>query len=491
MQAIDSGECGSTTRARRIGRPLPCLVMLLYAAARVGMAGERPGDVAPERVHIYVLMGQSNMAGRGPVEETDRQPHPRVFSYGKEHAWVPAVDPLHWDKPTAGVGPGSSFGRAMAEADPEILVGLVPCAVGGTALERWQKGGDLWTQAIERIQSASKDGTVQGVIWHQGEADGLSTETAETYAERLSNLVQDLRAELHMPRLPFVAGQLGPFLPPAQRNGSPAYWDVVQQQILQLPRLIEWTAVADATGLTHTGDSVHFDSASQREFGRRYAAAMQRLQLRQRNPAFAPFEPRPDLPNVLLLGDSISMQYTPEVRRRLEGKANVFRPLENCRSTRQILRRIEQYVGAREWDVIHFNAGIHDITFVNQAGEGAAAPQGTIQVPLSEYRENLQRIVERLRATNARLIWAATTPIGEPAQSSGIRSNADVVDYNAAAASIMSAAGIPQLDLYSLVADRREELLDHGVHLNRAGIEIASTAVANAILERLAASHGE
>jgi hypothetical protein len=71
------------------------------------------------------------MAGRGKVEKEDLTPHPRVFMLGKDQSWAPAVEPLHWDKAAAGVGPGLAFGKAMADADPKIRIGLVPCAAGG------------------------------------------------------------------------------------------------------------------------------------------------------------------------------------------------------------------------------------------------------------------------------------------------------------------------------------------------------------------------
>jgi len=460
----------------------------LLALSRAADCQERLGEAPRERVHLYILIGQSNMVGRAPVEDVDRQPHPRVFSFGKDDVWVPAVDPLHFDKPTAGVGLGSSFARAMAEADPEVTIGLIPCAIGGTPLERWEKGGDLWSRALERIRAVADDGVIKGVLWHQGEADGRSAETAQSYGVRLARMVSDLRAELQLPILPFVAGQLGPFLPATQRDGNPAHWEVVKPQLAGLPRCVEWTAVADSADLTHTGDSVHFDAASLRKFGRRYAREMQRLQSRQQHPAFAAFEARADLPNVLLIGDSISMQYTPEIRRRLEGRANVHRPLENCRSTRQILERLEAYLGDRNWDIIVFNAGIHDLTLVDKDGRGAPAPEGAIQVPIEQYAGNLEQIVVRLKRTGAKLIWISTTPVGARAEAAGIRSNQRVTEYNAAAARLTSANQIQQIDAYTTLSERREELLEDGVHLTDQGVIVISDAIVSGLEPILAAA---
>jgi hypothetical protein len=197
--------------------------------------------------------------------------------FTKDKTWVPAVDPLHFDKSSAGVGLGSAFGRAMAEADPDATIGLVPCAVGGTPLSRWQKGKDLYLQAVERTQAAQQAGTLKGILWHHGESDSGQESTAKSYGERLDAMIAELRAELGAADVPFVAGELGPFLSKGSAE-KPSLWPLVNEQIAALPGRVKRTGVASSAGLKHKGDGVHFDSASLREFGRRYAQAMQQLQ---------------------------------------------------------------------------------------------------------------------------------------------------------------------------------------------------------------------
>ena len=253
-----------------------CLLAMIVGDWAVGV--EPTVKLPPkEKFHLYLLIGQSNMAGRGLVEEQDKVPHPRVVTFTKDQQWAPAVDPLHSDKPIAGVGLGSSFARVMADADPSITVGVIPCAVGGTPLGRWEKNGDLYKQAVARTKAALADGTLRGILWHHGESDSGTQETAESYGKRLAQMIADLRAELGAGEVPFVAGELGLFLA-RDRMGVPSYWPTVNEQIHQLPKSSPKTAVAPSEGLKDKGDKVHFDSASLREFGRRYAVAMQKLQ---------------------------------------------------------------------------------------------------------------------------------------------------------------------------------------------------------------------
>lgn len=232
-----------------------------------------------DKFHLYLLIGQSNMAGRGVIDSADSVSRLRLLKFSQRNAWAPGTDPLHTDKPAAaGVGLGTSFGRAMADADPTITVGLIPCAVGGTPLQRWQKGGDLYEQALVRARLAMKNGTLKGILWHQGEGDSGQQDTATSYGERLAQMVTDLRADLGAGEVPLVAGKLGEFLKRETKDGKPSYWPLVNEQIATLPQRVTNTAVIESTGLKHKGDDVHFDTPSLREFGRRYAAAMKKLQ---------------------------------------------------------------------------------------------------------------------------------------------------------------------------------------------------------------------
>lgn len=204
------------------------------------------------------------------------------------------------------------------------------------------------------------------------------------------------------------------------------------------------------------------------------------------HPSLVQVQDTPGLPRVLLIGDSISMHYTLEVRELLKGVANVHRPACNCHSTLQVADELDSYFGDGPWDVIHFNCGIHDLTHLNGAGKATAPPEGKVRVPLDRYKKNLRTIVDRLKKTNAKLVWATSTPIGtEYEQERGYRRNRDILAYNVAAAEIMKAEGIAINDLYSVVYPTLDELQKDGVHYHTKGSSMLAMKVAKAIRKKL------
>ncbi len=136
----------------------------------------------------------------------------------------------------------------MAKANPAVRIGLIPCAVGGTAIESWQPGAlDKVTKkypyddALARIREAMKTGVVKGIIWHQGEANSDPVKGAG-YPKKLSELIERLRMEIKDPNLPFVAGELGPY----REKHS-----IINDQLKQLPQTVKHTRVASSEGLVH------------------------------------------------------------------------------------------------------------------------------------------------------------------------------------------------------------------------------------------------
>ncbi len=230
---------------------------------------------------LYLLIGQSNMAGRGPLTDAYmNEGSPNVLMLDKENIWVPAKHPLHFDKPkVAGVGPGLSFGIAMTKKNKKHKIGLIPCAVGGTSFDVWQPGGydestntHPYDDMLLRLHEALKNGTLKGVIWLQGEADS-SPEKAAAYLNKLETLINRLREVVKNPSLPFVAGELGLYR---------AQYHNINKELARLPESVAYTAIATSEGLTDKGDQTHFDSKSATEYGKRFAKKMNDL-LKKKN----------------------------------------------------------------------------------------------------------------------------------------------------------------------------------------------------------------
>lgn len=202
-------------------------------------------------------------------------------------------------------------------------------------------------------------------------------------------------------------------------------------------------------------------------------------------PAFAFVEANESLPNVLLIGDSVSMSYTAEVRECLENIANVYRVPRNARSTAYTIARLDQFLGRNAWDVIVFNWGLHDLTRVDDSGKPARAPEGKHQVSLPEYRGYLEFLARRLAESGNHIIWATTTPVGAKTENRGFRSNRDVRDYNLIAAEYMDANKIGIVDLYDIVAREDDWHQTDGLHFDETGQRILADAVVESILSVL------
>lgn len=205
------------------------------------------------------------------------------------------------------------------------------------------------------------------------------------------------------------------------------------------------------------------------------------------NPALKPVEDQPGLPRVLLIGDSISIGYTLDVREELKGRANVHRPTINCGPTTTGLAHLDKWLGDKPWDVIHFNWGLHDLKYMNEQG-GLTDPRddkARQQVPSEQYEKNLRELVARLKKTGATLIWCATTPV--PAGATG-RIADDSIKYNAVAAKVMNEQGIAINDLHAFALARLKEIQQPAnVHFSPAGSKVLAKQVAESITAALAA----
>lgn len=224
------------------------------------------------------------MVGAPKPESQDEVENPRVVVLAYEtcpnlgrtyNEWYPAKPPLHGCY--GGVGPGDYFGKAVATKYPNVNVGLVPLGINGVDIDFFEKGvvskrrGEFkippdnhWSGAydwvLERARLAQKVGTIRGIIFHQGESDTGSSQ----WVTKVKTMVTDLRTDLGISEVPFVAGEL-------LYTGCCGKWH--NPLLAQLPAEISNTRFVSASGLNGM-DAAHFDLAGQRELGKRYGQVM-------------------------------------------------------------------------------------------------------------------------------------------------------------------------------------------------------------------------
>lgn len=272
------------------------VIIALLAVPPLSMAQRKPKPAPPEltkspleaadmaalpvgmdRVDVFLLMGQSNMKGRGVMPDEPLRNSRIIMMHMRTDGWFLARHPLHLvgdpkdfsGADNAGVGPGMAFAEALAAAEPKTRIALIPCAVGGSNIVQWRKGRKFYDETVRRAKLALEQGPkgktrLAGALWLQGESDSTTAEKIQAYPERLAQLIDHLRADTGVPDLPFIACTIGEKKAPEQRAKLNAV-------LLGLPELRPHTACVDGRSFAGYVDAVHFDTATQKEHGRRYA----------------------------------------------------------------------------------------------------------------------------------------------------------------------------------------------------------------------------
>ncbi|KAL2894685.1 hypothetical protein RDABS01_010594 [Bienertia sinuspersici] len=220
---------------------------------------------------IFVLAGQSNMAGRGGVINNrwdgfvppECRPNPDIFRLNAQNSWVAAHEPLHEDidvGKTCGVGPGLAFANSLQLLSRSKFhaVGLVPCAVGGTKISQWARGTPLYSQLVTRAKAAVQSGgTIRAVLWYQGESDTNKIEDAKAYKDNMEKFISHLRLDLGVPSLLIIQVALA--------SGEGKHVEMVREAQLgiKLPKVKS----VDAKGLRVGSDHLHLTTMSQVHLG--------------------------------------------------------------------------------------------------------------------------------------------------------------------------------------------------------------------------------
>lgn len=224
-------------------------------------------------MHSFLLIGQSNMAGRGYLNEA-REIDTRRLWVLRNGRWQRLYRPVNADRPFSGVCLAESFAEAYA-AKYDVDVGLIPCADGGTSLDQWRVGGLLYDNAVSQARLAGRTSTIAGVLWHQGEAD-CGAQLYPTYPARFQLMLDQLRKDLDLYDVPVLLGGLGDFLPQCPHDANLVNYHLLNAQLKQIAAANERVGYVPADGLTANPDQLHFNAASLYEFGLRYFAEFEK-----------------------------------------------------------------------------------------------------------------------------------------------------------------------------------------------------------------------
>ena len=221
-------------------------------------------------IHSFLLIGQSNAAGRGflneaePLDTCDNKL--KVLRNGR---WQTMFRPVNPDRSFSGTCLAESFAKEYSKAHPDVEVGIIPCADGGTTLEQWQVGGLLFDNAVNCAKLAMRTSNLVGVLWHQGEGD-CSFERYPLYKERFTKIMDELRKCLEMPVLPILIGGLGDFLSQCTLSEHLKNYQHVNNALMKIAEEYPNCAFVSANGLGANPDNLHFNAAALKEFGIRY-----------------------------------------------------------------------------------------------------------------------------------------------------------------------------------------------------------------------------
>ena len=253
---------GNIQKKRILMKLATCLLLVFMA---MGSTVNGPG----KEMDLYLLIGQSNMAGRGEITEELRDTLSRVFLFTNDSLdpWQPAANPLNKYSTVRKrlsiqeLGPGYTFARRMALESEDKAIGLIVNARGGTGIREWLPGTELYTQAVKRTLSAMDHGDLRGILWLQGESD---RQRVDTYPAELDLLISALRDDLGNEKLPVVVCELSEDKPGREKFNL---------MLHETKEKISRFSIVETSDLSTT-DSTHFDTSSQVLIGERFASEM-------------------------------------------------------------------------------------------------------------------------------------------------------------------------------------------------------------------------
>ncbi|MED3625450.1 sialate O-acetylesterase [Bacillus thermocopriae] len=222
-------------------------------------------------IKSFLMLGQSNMAGRGFLHEVEPIYNEKIKML-RNGQWQMMTEPINYDRPVAGVSLAASFAEAWSKAHPDEEIGLIPCAEGGSSLDDWHPEGTLFQHALSEARFALKTSEISGILWHQGESDSHNS-LHETYYEKLLFIIETLRKELNLQNIPLIIGGLGDFLGKKGFGKDLTEFQKINEELRRFAYEQDNCYFVTAEGLSANPDGIHLNAVSQRKFGYRYFEA--------------------------------------------------------------------------------------------------------------------------------------------------------------------------------------------------------------------------
>ncbi len=490
---------------------------------------------------VFLLVGQSNMQGHAVVSLDD----PKDYNGGKgtlvqvmkkkanqrvmkhltdaDGNWAVRDDVFCWyrtpnELKTGGLsvgfsaypgepqhfGPELQFGHVVGDAFEEPVI-LIKTAWGGKSLYKDFRspaaGGDVgrsYVKMLEQIGEAMEDAekempslkdhqlVISGLVWQQGWNDMIDDEATAQYEQNMLHFISDIRKQIGVLDLPVVIGELGNGGQKEVSQQMKAFRGAQAAVAKHGDRNVAFVETASfarpAKQSPNVGHLHHWYGNAESYFHVGDALGRQMVDLVKSK----------GKSRVLILGDSISIGYTPFVKKALEDSVFVTRPMrgnraENCAGTDSGIKNIDRWLtlSGGNWDVIHFNFGLHDLKHVDgKTGQNSNKAEDPLQSSPEEYERQMRAIVAKLKATGAKLVFCTTTPVPEGCKP--LRETTSPGVYNEIAVRIAKENGIAVNDLYTFANSRLEEIQrPANVHFTAKGSELFAGEVTKAIRSAL------
>jgi hypothetical protein len=222
-------------------------------------------------IKSFLMIGQSNMAGRGFIHKVPPIYNERIQML-RNGRWQIMTEPINYDRPVSGISLASSFADAWCRQNQVDTIGLIPCAEGGSTLDDWAADEVLFRHAITEAKFAMQSSDLTGILWHQGESDSANG-NYKVFYKKLLLIIEALRKELNCPDIPIIIGGLGDFLGKEGFGRSCTEYNFINQELQKFAFEQDNCYFVTASGLTSNPDGIHIDAISQRKFGLRYFEA--------------------------------------------------------------------------------------------------------------------------------------------------------------------------------------------------------------------------